>query len=43
VEDEAEVRELAGQLPKTHGYTVLEAKDGIETLEIGRGTKEPLT
>ena len=34
VEDESGVRELAGQFLKAHGYTVLEAKDGIEALEI---------
>jgi two-component system cell cycle sensor histidine kinase/response regulator CckA len=34
VEDETGVRELAGQFLKAHGYTVLEAKDGIEALEI---------
>jgi DNA-binding NtrC family response regulator len=34
VEDESGVRELAGQFLKARGYTVLEAKDGIEALEI---------
>jgi CheY-like chemotaxis protein len=34
VEDEAGVRELAGEFLKAHGYTVLEAKDGIDALEI---------
>jgi signal transduction histidine kinase/ActR/RegA family two-component response regulator len=34
VEDEAGVRELAGTFLKTSGYTVLEAKDGVEALEI---------
>jgi signal transduction histidine kinase/ActR/RegA family two-component response regulator len=34
VEDEAGVRELAGEFLKSHGYTVLEAKDGIDALEI---------
>jgi len=34
VEDEPGVRELAGQFLKAQGYTVLEAKDGIEALEI---------
>jgi signal transduction histidine kinase/CheY-like chemotaxis protein len=34
VEDEAGVRELAAQFLKGHGYTVLEAKDGIDALEI---------
>jgi len=34
VEDETGVRELAGQFLKAHGYTVLEAADGIAALEI---------
>ena len=34
VEDEAGVRELAGEFLKAHGYAVLEATDGIAALEI---------
>ena len=34
MEDEAGVRELAGEFLRAHGYAVLEAKDGIEALEI---------
>jgi two-component system cell cycle sensor histidine kinase/response regulator CckA len=34
VEDESGVRELAREFLKVSGYSVLEAKDGIEALEI---------
>jgi signal transduction histidine kinase len=34
-EDEAGVRELACQFLRVKGYTVLEAKDGLDALEIG--------
>jgi signal transduction histidine kinase/ActR/RegA family two-component response regulator len=42
VEDEAGVRELAGEFLKAHGYTVLEAKDGIEALEIAARHEGPI-
>jgi DNA-binding NtrC family response regulator len=34
VEDEPDVRELAREFLKINGYTVLEARDGVEALEI---------
>jgi CheY-like chemotaxis protein len=37
VEDEAGVRELTREFLKVSGYSVLEAKDGVEALEIASG------
>jgi signal transduction histidine kinase/CheY-like chemotaxis protein len=37
VEDESGVRELTREFLKISGYTVLEAKDGLEALEIASG------
>lgn len=33
-DDEAGIRQLAGQVLRSHGYTVLEAVDGVEALEV---------
>jgi signal transduction histidine kinase len=37
VEDEPDVRELACRFLRVKGYRVLEAKDGVEALEVGAG------
>jgi len=42
VEDEAGVRELASQFLRVKGYTVLEAQDGQEALEIARQYAETI-
>jgi CheY-like chemotaxis protein len=42
VEDEEQVRKLAGRILKTQGYTVLETADGNEALRICKGRKEPV-
>lgn len=42
VEDEAGVRDLACQFLKTNGYSVLEAKDGVEALETIARHNEPI-
>ncbi len=34
VEDEESLRKMAGKILKRYGYSVIEAKDGIEALEI---------
>jgi len=41
-EDEAGVRELACQFLRVKGYTVLEAKDGREALEIATKHSGPI-
>jgi len=42
VEDEAEVRELACQFLQGGGYKVLDAKDGVEALELAIRHQEPI-
>ena len=42
VEDEAEVRELACQFLQGGGYKVLNAKDGVEALELAIRHQEPI-
>jgi two-component system, cell cycle sensor histidine kinase and response regulator CckA len=42
VEDEADVRDLACQFLKASGYSVLEAKDGVEALETIARQNEPI-
>jgi signal transduction histidine kinase/CheY-like chemotaxis protein len=39
VEDEPDVRELACRFLRVKGYAVLEAKDGVEALEVSAGHK----
>jgi len=42
VEDEHEVRALARDILQQAGYTVLEAANGVEAIEIGRGYARPI-
>ena len=42
VEDEAELRELACEVLKGNGYTLLSAGDGIEALQIAEGHPGPI-
>ena len=39
VEDEAVVREFVSQVLQMHGYSVLQASDGVEALELARDHK----
>jgi two-component system cell cycle sensor histidine kinase/response regulator CckA len=41
-DDEAGVRQLAGQVLRSHGYTVLEAVDGVEALEVAERHPGPI-
>jgi CheY-like chemotaxis protein len=42
VEDEDVVRNLVREILQGNGYTVLEARNGAEALELGRRFKEPI-
>ena len=41
-DDEAGIRQLAGQVLRSHGYTVLEAADGVEALEVAEQHPGPI-
>jgi PAS domain S-box-containing protein len=42
VEDEEGVRKLAREVLERHGYTVLQARDGAEALDVGRAHAGPV-
>jgi two-component system cell cycle sensor histidine kinase/response regulator CckA len=42
VEDESGVRELAAEFLKVHGYTVIEAGNGVEALEVAARYEGPI-
>jgi PAS domain S-box-containing protein len=42
VEDEDVVRNLVREILEVNGYTVLEARNGAEALELGRGFRSPI-
>lgn len=41
-DDEAGIRQLAGQVRRSHGYTVLEAADSVEALEVAEQHPGPI-
>jgi two-component system, cell cycle sensor histidine kinase and response regulator CckA len=41
-DDEPAIRDLAGQVLRSHGYTVLEAADGLEALEVAERHPGPI-
>jgi two-component system, cell cycle sensor histidine kinase and response regulator CckA len=41
-DDEAPIRRLVGQILRSHGYTVLEAADGVEALEVAEEHPGPI-
>jgi len=42
VEDEAAVRQAAGEFLRLRGYTILEAKDGLDALSVARNHGAPI-
>lgn len=41
-EDEDDLREIVGEYLRNQGYTVLEARDGIEALAVADGSEKPI-
>lgn len=41
-DDEEPIRRLAGQILRSYGYTVLEAADGVEALEVAEQHPGPI-
>jgi CheY-like chemotaxis protein len=41
-DDEAAIRQLAGQVLRSHGYRVLEAADGVEALDVAEQHPGPI-
>ncbi len=42
VEDEEIVRRMTREILETHGYTVIEARHGVEAIEVSRQYQQPI-